>query len=99
MGRLETKPPRPALMVSHVNTSSRPCQVWLPARIQVQSFVGDIQGDGSFPSGHSGFFTLIAAAAWKEQECSRSTRVTFTVCAGLTALEHVELGAHRVYIS
>jgi membrane-associated phospholipid phosphatase len=77
--------------------ASRPRPVWLPARIRVQSFVNDIQGDGSFPSGHSGFFTLIAAAAWKEQRIfSSSTQVIFTVCAGITALERVKLGAHFV---
>jgi membrane-associated phospholipid phosphatase len=77
--------------------ASRPRPVWLPAHIKVQSFVDDIQADGSFPSGHSGFFTLIAAAAWKEQMMfSLSSRVTFLVFAGITALERVKLGAHFV---
>jgi hypothetical protein len=75
----------------------RPRPVWLPARIKVQSFVDDIQGDGSFPSGHSAFLTLIAAAACEEHTMfSLSIRVVFLVCAGITSLERVKLGAHFV---
>lgn len=46
--------------------ASRPSPIWLLARVKVQSFVNNIQGNQSFPSGHSEFFSLIAAAAWKE---------------------------------
>jgi hypothetical protein len=56
----------------------RPRPVWLPARIKIQSFVDDIQGDGGFPSGQTGFFSLIAAAAYKEHTMfSLSIRVAF----------------------
>lgn len=69
--------------------------VWLPMKFNIQSGVNDIQADGSFPSGHTGFFVLITAVSFQEQDLfSYHCRVIFAVLTAVTAIERVKIGAH-----
>lgn len=73
----------------------RPRPVWLPDRFGVRSGVNDLQCDASFPSGHTGFLTLLAAVAFHEQALfSVMTRVLLAVFAGITGVGRVYTGAH-----
>lgn len=73
----------------------RPRPVWLPTHFAVKSLVDNIQPDGSFPSGHTGFLVLIASTALHEPDIfSLTARVILAVIAGVTAIERVNMGAH-----
>jgi hypothetical protein len=71
--------------------------VWLPPHFPLKSFVQDIQVDGSFPSGHTCFLTLLTATSFHESEkFSVTAQAILTVLTVLTGLERVKIGAHYV---
>jgi hypothetical protein len=59
--------------------------------------VQDIQMDGSFPSGHTCFLTLLTATSvYESDKFSVAAQAIFTVLTVLTGLERIKLGAHFV---
>ena len=80
------------LLVKIIVRRARP--VWLPLHMGIKSGVSDIQADGSFPSGHTGFLALIATVAYREPDLFADHTVIILLVIAVCAIERVKTGAH-----